>query len=128
MLLRSTLVLIGVALAVCHSQALKYYQHFNLSLNYNVLTIRKRNDSLCCMRPFTYGPFLFCCRYLLSGFPQERFAGNDSFLVHWDDDEETLRTVLLGVWIVDVNDEGNISVLDRVDAVSVGASRPQQSR
>ncbi|CAM9844326.1 unnamed protein product [Ascophyllum nodosum] len=57
-------------------------------------------------------------RYMLGGFTRARFRGDDSFFLHWDDDEGTLRNVQLEVWIAAVDDEENVTLLDSVEATS----------
>ena len=64
---------------------------------------------------------------MLGGFTRARFRGDDSFFLHWDDDEGTLRNVQLEVWIAAVDDEENVTLLDSVEATSVRARRAQPS-
>ena len=66
-----------------------------------------------------------CGRYTLGPFSGARFFGDDILFVHWDDDEGTTRSVWLDVWIVDVDDDGNRALVDRVEAISVSAGKPQ---
>ena len=72
--------------------------------------------------PLNYNNISFYSgRYLFGGFDAALLNDRDVFVLHWDDDEGTSRSVHLEIWSVEEEDDDNFTLLDRVGDFSVSA-------
>ena len=80
-------------------------------------------ESVCAFfsNPSNYYISFYSGRYLFGGFDAALLKGQDVFILHWDDDEGTSRSVQLDIWSVDEDDYDNFTPLNRAVDFSVSA-------
>ena len=71
--------------------------------------------------PLNYYVSFYSGRYLFGGFDAALLKGQDVFILHWDEDEGTSRSVQLDIWSIDEDDYDNFTPFNRVVDFSVSA-------